>query len=448
MRAKVTGATLTLHGSEPPRQIGLPYLRRQVMISRYLSLLAVFGLALAGISSAQAQARPEPVKFAQCFDLTKATFFASVPLSQGARDLAQLLNQSGGIEGHPIEILVQDHGNEPQRGIECYEKMKRDGAITFDFYSTPVTKALIPRLMKDGNVLMSPFGGRSDSANGEVFKWVFPVGPTIWGQAAAKIQYIKTMSNNNLKGKKIAFMYVDYPFGQEPIPVLKTLAAREGFELQLFPHPLPGNNQAGAWTQIRRFNPDWIVAWNFSSMHVMASREMAQNGISMDKYITIGIISELDIANIGPDKAKGLKRTTNVAASADQPVVQRILKELYDKGQGSGPRERVGTTYYFWGLAGYATIFEGARLAIKQYGWPLNADKMRRGLESIRNFDANGIMAPMSVTAKDHSGGGKTRVEMWDGSKWVAQTGWFSAYDDVVQEVINRESAEYAKSNP
>ena len=36
------------------------------------------------------------------------------------------------------------------------------------------------------------------------------------------------------------------------------------------------------------------------------------------------------------------------------------------------------------------------------------------------------------MTAKDHGGGGKTRIEMWDGTKWVPQTDWIAAYDDVV----------------
>ena len=52
----------------------------------------------------------------------------------------------------------------------------------------------------------------------------------------------------------------------------------------------------------------------------------------------------------------------------------------------------------------------------------------------------------MTVTAKDHGGGGKTRMEMWDGSKWVPQTDWFSAYDDVVWEVVKQQSAEFAKT--
>jgi len=416
------------------------------MRSKLLSVAAGLGLALAGMLSAQAQA--QPVKFALCYDLSKAYTFISPQVSQAVRDHAQILNQKGGIEGHPIEILVQDHGNEPQRGIECYEKMKREGAIVFDFFSTPVSKAVLPRAMNDGNVMIQAFHGRGDAVDGEVFKWIFPIGPTYWGQAVNDIQYIKTKSNNKLKGVKVAFLYIDYPFGQEPISILKTLAAREGFDLQLFPYPLPGNDQASAWTLLRRFNPDWIISWSLSNMHVVASREMKRNGIPMGKYIAVNWFNEVDLANIGADTAKGLKRNTNVVGGQDHPLIRQILKDLYDKGKGSGERKYLNDIYYNMGLAIYSSVFEGARLAIKQYGWPLTPDKMRRGMENIRNFDANGLMAPMTVTAKDHGGGGKTRIDMWDGAKWVPQTGWFSAYDDLVWEAVKKDSAEFAKSKP
>ena len=414
------------------------------MRSKLLSIAAGLGLALLSAQPALAQAKP-PIKFALCYDMSKAYTFISPQIAQGARDYAKLLNLKGGIEGHPVEVLVQDHGNEPQRGIECYEKMKLEGAITFDFYSTPVSRAVLPRVMKDGNVMMQSFHGRGDAINGEVFPWVFPIGPTYWGQAANDIDFIKTKSNNSLKGVKIAFVYPDYPTGQEPILALKALAARESFDLQLFPFPMPGNDQTSAYTQMRRFNPDWIISWALGPMHVVAAREMKRNGIPLDKYIAVHWSSDLDITNMGLQNAKGFKRAANVVSGQDHPLIQRILTELYDKGDGSGDRKLVDN-YYNMGLAQYVTVSEGARLAIKQFGWPLTPDKMKRGMESIRNFDADGLMAPLTVTAKDHGGGGKTRIDMWDGAKWVPQNDWSAAYVDVVQEIVKKESGEFAKS--
>ncbi|MFX8755049.1 ABC transporter substrate-binding protein, partial [Acinetobacter baumannii] len=78
----------------------------------------------------------------------------SPQVAQAAQDLAALTNMKGGIDGHKIEIVVQDHGNEPQRGIECYEKLKREGVFVFNMLSTPVSIAVLPRIMKEKNVLI------------------------------------------------------------------------------------------------------------------------------------------------------------------------------------------------------------------------------------------------------------------------------------------------------
>ena len=80
------------------------------MIKKIRNLLTVILFAFTGLGSALAQ----PVKFALCYDISKAYTFITPQLIQATRDYAQLLNLKGGIEGHQIEIMAQDHGNEPQ----------------------------------------------------------------------------------------------------------------------------------------------------------------------------------------------------------------------------------------------------------------------------------------------------------------------------------------------
>jgi branched-chain amino acid transport system substrate-binding protein len=411
------------------------------MTRRLQSLLGAAALALA----AQPALAAEPVTFAMCYDLTKAYTFITPQIAQAVKDYAAVLNLKGGLEGTPIDIVVQDHGNEPQRGIECYERVKGK-AMTIDFLSTPVSRAVLPRAMKDGEIMIQALVGRGDAVDGEVFKWVFPLGPTYWGQAANIVSYAKKQAGGSLKGKKIAFLYIDYPFGQEPIPILRELEKREGFELQLFPYPLPGNDQSSAWSQIRRFQPDTIIHWAFSAMHVVASKEAKRNGVPLDKLISVNWFNEVDLNNIGAAEAKGIRKSSVVVSGADHALIKEIKRELYDKGKGNGDVKFLADTYYNIGLAIYAPIFEAARLAIKADKAPLTAERMRKSLETIRNFDANGLIPALNITGKDHGGGGKTRIEMWDGAKWVAQTDWFSDYNDLVWSTVKQHSGEFAKA--
>ena len=126
--------------------------------------------------------------------------------------------------------------------------------------------------------------------------------------------------------------------------------------------------------------------------------------------------------------------------------MKQIAAELYAKGKGNGDVKNMDDVYYNTGLAMYSSMFEGTRLAIKQGGWPLTPAKIKAGLESLKNFDANGLIAPVTVTSQDHGGGGKTRIDMWDGTKWVPQSDWISAYGDVVEAVVKEQSADFAKN--
>ena len=404
-----------------------------------LAAAAVMGLT----SLSAANAAEDKIKFGLCYDLSKSYTFVTPQITQAAQDLATLTNMKGGIGGHEIEIIVQDHGNEPQRGIECYEKLKREGVFVFDTLSTPVSVAVLPRIMKDKNILIQSLVGRGDAADGSVFSQIFPVGPTYWGQAANDIAYIKEQSGGDMKGVKVGFAYLDYPFGQEPIEILKTLAEKEGFELLLYPVPLPGSDQASVWTKVRRDKPDYVVAWLLAGGHVVAAKEMKRNGFPISNYISVNWLNEVDIANIGAEAAIGLKRGTNVAGGQDLPIIQEILADVYGAGKGAGPVEKINDVYYNTGLAIYSAAFEAARLAVEQNGFPVTPDSMKAGYESIVDFDANGLFAPITVTADDHGGGGKTRIEMWDGKTWVPQQDWTAAYTDVIWDVVKESSSKF-----
>lgn len=412
------------------------------MIRRFKTMLGV----AASLLVAQPVLAADPIKFGLCYDLTKVYAFAMPQTVQAARDLADVINLKGGIEGRPIELILQEHGNEPQRGVECYERLKAQGAIAFDMSSTGVGNAVLPRAMNEGVVLIQVGLGRSDAVDGEVFKWVFPLGSTYWGMVGNIVSYAKKQSGGSLKGKKIAFLYIDFPFGQEPLPVLQELQKTEGFELQLFPYPLPGNDQTSAWSQMRRYQPDYVIHWGTASMHVVAAKEAQRNGVPIDKVITTPWISDVDIGNIGNDAAKGLKKVSTFAGGADLPIIREIQRELYDKSKGNGDPKWIGTTYYNRGLASFLPVFEGARLAAKQEGHPLTSDKLRKGLESVRNFDGDGVLPPMNITEKDHGSGGKSRIEMWDGTKWVPQTDWSAEYSDLVWSIVKTHSTAYSKA--
>ncbi len=405
-------------------------------------ILTALALA-AGLAAAAPAAAQAPIKVGTALDFTAVYTFVTAEYSQGQRDYISLVNAKGGIKGHPVEIMVVDTGNQPQRGIEAYERFKNEGAVLVDFLSTPVSRAVVPRALADGVNVISMFHGRSDAAEGQIFPSIFPMSPAYWSQATTLIKYIEDQEKGSLKGKKIALVMIDSPFGREPLPVFEELSKRLGYEFSAFPYPSPGNEQSAAWTQVRRFRPDWTIIWGAGGGQPVSVKDAISNGIALDHLASVIWISETDTNIIGAAQTKGLLRFEGVASGKDVPVIKAIQDEIVAKGKGAGPAEKVGSTYYNIGVASMALFAEGARLALEKQGAPLTAAKLKAGLESIKDFTADGLLPPVTITAEDHQGGGRGRVAAWDGSKWVAKSDWNAVYQDIVWSLAKKSAEEF-----
>ena len=351
----------------------------------------------------------DAIKFAAPLDYTAVYTFLTNEYAQGQKDYLRMINDAGGIEGQKIEYTSSDTGNQPQRGIEAYNRAQRDGAILFDFLSTPVARAMVNRVLDDKVVMITAFHGRGDASDGETFPYVFPVMSTYWSQAATLIDYME-QHEGGLKGKKVAHVYIDSPFGREPIPVLEKLAGKLDFTLRTFPYASPGNEQSSTWSEVRRFRPDQVIIWGAGGGQAVSVREAIRNGIAPEKIHSVVWLAEADMESVGKDTAKGIRKFEGTANGTDSELIQEIITKVIEPGHGSGPKENVGRTYYNVGVATMAVSVEAARLALEKFGPPLDGDKLRQGFEMIKDYDAKGLLPPLSFIWEDHLGGGFGRV--------------------------------------
>jgi branched-chain amino acid transport system substrate-binding protein len=413
--------------------------------TRWLIGVLLVGLVLA--VGLQAWAAEKVFRFGCACDLTKVYTFAVAEIVQAQQDYVELLNTKGGVNGYRFEFLVEDSGNEPQRALEIYERFKRQGALYFDGWSTPVGKALTPRVLEDKIVLGQMFVGRGDAVDGRTFPYVFPMGATYWMQMARAIEHVREREGGSLRGKKIGFVYIDSPFGREPIPVLTDLAKRLEFEWKGFPVPSPATEQSAAWTGVRAFRPDWTIVWFAGPSTPAAVREAIRIGFPLDHLISVSWIGESDMKVVGAVRAKGVHRLEGWSTGRDVPVVAEIVREVYEKAKkGHGPVERVGWTYYNIGLAEVVQLEEAVRVALKTSGEPLTGDTLKRAFESFKNFDAKGLRPPLTITAEDHGGGQLLRVGQWDGARFVKVADWKAPFQDVVNEQVRKGAEEFRRT--
>ncbi|MFP3920098.1 MAG: ABC transporter substrate-binding protein [Dichotomicrobium sp.] len=414
---------------------GLPL--RPAVAALAAVVMAAFGL------TAQARAQDkEPITFALLQDFTGVYTFVSDEYNQGQQDYIKLINARGGVDGHPIKLMIRDTGNEPQRGIEAYNRAVEEGAVLVDFLSTPVSRAMVPRVLEDEVVMITALHGRGDASAGKTFPYVFPVMATYWSQASVLGNYMEE-EMDGLEGKKIAHVFIDSPFGREPLPILRELAERKGFEVKAFPYPSPGNEQSATWSDVRRWGPDYVTIWGAGGGQPVSIQTAIRNGISPERILSVVWLARTDMKQVGFDTATGVKRFEAVHTGRDTPVVQDIVAEVIEPGNGTGDEENVGTTYYNIGVATMAAAVEAAGLALDEHGAPLTGPKLKQGFEMLKDFDANGLMPPITITAEDHQGGGYGRVSMWNGEEWEPQTDWVTAYQDIVWQEIEENAKEF-----
>ncbi len=383
---------------------------------------------------------------------------SGIPIANGFVDYFNLVNdRDGGINGVKIAWEECETQYDTKQGVECYERLKGKGggAVLVNPYSTGITYQLVPKAAVDKVVVFSMGYGMTAAADGRWFPWVFSFPTTYWSQASAVIRYIASQEGgpDKLKGKKIAHIYHNSPYGKEANPTLEDLARRMGFELTLLAVDHPGQDQKATWLQVRRLNPDWVFMSGWGVMNQVAVKEAAAIGFKMDHFIgNWWSANDSDVVPAG-DGAKGYKGATFHAPGTSFKVHSEIAKVVYDKGKGAGKKEEMGAPLYNRGVVNAMLSVEAIRTAMGKFGnKPLTAEQVRWGFENLNltekrldDLGMKGFTHPIKVTCEDHEGNGPILVQQWDGKKWSIVSDWIQPMREVVRPKIEAAAVEEGK---
>jgi branched-chain amino acid transport system substrate-binding protein len=400
---------------------------RQLVLAVSMVATGLTGAMVSTQAAAQAKEQFFPVLVYR----TGAYAPNGVPFANGYVDYLKLVNERGGINGVKLSFEECETGYATDRGVECYERLKgkNGGATVFQPLSTGITFALTEKAPGDKIPLVTAGYGRSESQDGGVFKWNFPLAGTYWVAADTIIQHIanKEGGADKLKGKKITLIYHDSPFGKEPIPLLQERAAMHGFSLALLPVTHPGVEQKATWLQIRQNRPDYVINWGWGVMNSTALKEAQATGYPRDKMYGVWWAgAEPDVKDVGAG-AKGYNAIMmQHGAEKNADVIKETLTKVHGKNQGTGPKDEVGDVLYMRGMMSAMLAVEGVRAAQERYGKGkvMTGEQVRYGLENLdltqAKLDAlgfKGVMRPISTSCKDHMGAAWARMHTWNGTK-------------------------------
>ncbi|TAJ81896.1 ABC transporter substrate-binding protein [Reyranella sp.] len=381
-----------------------------------------------------------------------------IPFANGIADYYALINaRDGGINGVKLNYEECDTGYATDRGVECYERLKNKGPTGTAYVaplSTGITFALTEKAPIDKIPIISMGYGRSESRDGSVFQWNFPLLGTYWSAADIIMQHIakKEGGFDKLKGKKIVLVYHDSPYGKEPIALLEERAKMHGFSFTPMPVTHPGVEQKATWLQIRQNRPDYVLLWGWGVMNSTSIKEAAAVGFPRDKMYGVWWSGAEPDVRPAEDGAKGYNAAMLQHGAGQFAVHNDLKKYLYDKGLGSAKWDETGEVLYIRGLVNGMLGVESIRKAQTKFGnKPLTGEQVRWGIENleisaarIKELGFEGVLQPLKVSCSDHEGTRAGRIQQWDGKKWNVISEWYESDDKVLKPMVAAAAKKYA----
>ena len=380
------------------------------------------------------------------------------PFSDGYQDYFHMLNaRDGGVGDEMFRIVECETGYNTEKGVECYESTKGEGALVYQPLSTGITYQLIPKATADGIPIHTMGYGRTSAANGEVFNWVFNYPANYWDAASVMVNYLLDENGGSLDGKKIALIYHNSAYGKEPIRTLENLSAMHGFELTQLAVDHPGQEQKSQWLQIRRERPDYVLMWGWGVMNQVAVQEAANISFPMENFIgNWWAGAEHDVTPAG-DAANGYKSLNMNRIDANLPVFDDIRTHVHDSGNAAGDGSNIGSVLYTRGMYAAMLAAEAVATAQEIHGIStITPTMMRDGMEALDITSARmeelgmaNIGPEFSVSCQDHGGSGLGIVQQWDASAgvWIALTDYIAPDDTVTLPLIMEDSIAFAVEN-
>ena len=383
-----------------------------------------------------------------------------IPLANGFIDYVTLLNaRDGGINGVTLVWEECETVYDVPRGVECYERLKAKGptgAAAFQLVGTPLVYALIERATHDQIPLLTPGywarGRRGWAGVSVCLHRPDQLLESEHGQDPVHRPTGRRHGRSSRAGKS-PMSTTTTTMGRETLPILDTQAAHYGFTVQHLAVQPPGLDQKATWLRVKVAQPDWVILRSAGVMTTTALKEAAQVGFPRDKIVgPHPTCAEQDMMPAG-EAAMGFICATWYGTGTHFPLIQEILTYVYARGKGAGPERDVGTAHWIRGMLRGLLTAEALRTAMRHFGnQPLTGAQVQWGLEhltltaaSLKELGAEGLLPPLTLSCRDHEGGGGVKFQQWDGKQWTVLTDWIAPDQALVRPLVEASAAKYAQ---
>jgi len=243
----------------------------------------------------------EPIKIGALFAVTGA----ASPLGEPERDTAVMLekqiNEAGGIDGRPIEVIVRDTKGEESEALNgAMELIDREHVVAIIGPSrSGTTLALVERVQEAGVPLISCAAARA--ITDPVKSFVFQVAP---GDRDAVYRIYTYMEGAGIT--KVALLTESSGFGEEGLKQLEAQAPEHSIEIVAREQYSDSDTDMTAQlTSIKSTDAQAVVCWGIGKAPALIAKNMVQLGMAIPLFQSHGVASARFIEAAG-DAAEGV----------------------------------------------------------------------------------------------------------------------------------------------
>ena len=255
----------------------------------------------------------------------------NAPLGTPERDTLLMLegkiNKKGGINGHPLKLVIEDDASDNTNAVKAAKKLiEQDNVVAIIGGSgTGPTMAVIPIAEAAGVPQMSMAAGLA--ITDPIKKFVFRVAPTDLLVAGKILGYL-----NQNKISKIAIIYDSNAFGSSGRDQLRLLAPK--YQVNILAEESFASKDTDMTvqlTKIRTTDAQAIICWGTNPGPAQVAKNVQQLGITLPLFMSHGVANQAFLDQAGP-AANGIML----------PAIKLIIaNELPD----SDPQKRVLLQY-------------------------------------------------------------------------------------------------------
>jgi branched-chain amino acid transport system substrate-binding protein len=367
-------------------------------------VLALVGLIVGAVQLGSVQAAAEPYKVGVVCSITGTGSFLGEPEKKTVEMIAEDVNKKGGINGHPLQLIIYDDESDATKCNLAVKKLIKTDKVPVILGPSRSGESLaVVSIAEEAKVPLVSFAASYKIVSPiESRNWVFKVAGSDSHVVAKMYDYMKS------KGwLKIGIMSDSTGFGSSGREELLRLAPEYGITILADERFGDKDTDLSAQlTKIRSTQPQAIVSWSIGPTQVLSIktwRDLGMASIPLFQSHGFGNKKNLQLAGEAAEGVLLPLARVNVGPLLPEGQIQKAAIMAYTKEYEAKYKEPISS------FGGHAVdALNLAMAALKAVG--PDPAKIRDFLESTKGFV--GMHGVFNFSPTDHCGLSKDDLEM------------------------------------